>query len=118
MTVTPIIKNHRRNYGSAELAGESRPQVAERLIRETRTTLDRFGINWSPSKASRVVRVYMHHVQGNGYDFGDYIATQVAVAETQRKVIADELRKVVSYADPVGERAVNNVVRASAGIAS
>jgi len=118
MTVTPIINNHRRNHGSAETVGESRPQVAERLIRETRTTLDRFGINWSPSKASRLVRMYMHRVQGNGYDFGDYIATQVAVAETQRKVIADELRRVVSYSDPVGEQAVSNVLRASGGIAS
>jgi len=60
----------------------------------------------------------MHRVQGNGYDFGDYIATQVAVSEMQRQVIADELRKVVSYADPVGERAVSNVLRASGGIAS
>ena len=111
MTVTPIIKNHRRNYGSAEVARESRPQVAERLLRDTRTTLDRFGINWSPSKASRVVRVYMHRVQGNGYDFGDYIATQVAVSEMQRQVIADELRKVVSYADPTGEQATRNVLK-------
>ncbi len=118
MTGAPIFKNHRRNYGSAEVAGESRPQASERLIRECRTTLDQFGINWSPSKASRVVRLYMHRVQGNGYDFGNYIATQVAVSETQRKVIADELRRVVSYIDSTGEQAVRNVLRASGGIAS
>lgn len=53
----------------------------------------------------------MHRVQGNGYDFGDYIATQVAVSEMQRQVIADELRKVVSYADPTGETATRNVLK-------
>jgi len=112
MTAPKIIKNHRRNYGNAETAGESRPQVAEQLIREARTILDRAGHNWSPSKMSRIVRGYLHQ-RGNGDAFGDYIDTQIAM-EMQRRVVADELRRVVSYVDKTGETAVRNVMRSGA----
>ncbi len=107
-TTDALIKNHRRNYGNAELTGESRPQVAE-LIRDARTILDRAGINWSPSRVSRIVRAYLHQ-QGNGDAFDDYLATHVA-SEMQRRVVADELSRVTAYVDPTGERAVNHVLR-------
>jgi len=83
----------------------------DRLIAAAHAALANRGVQMSASKVRRMVQMYEHQAQRYGFDFGRCIATQVAVSETQRKVIADELRKVVSYADPVGERAVSNVLK-------
>ncbi len=111
MSPTNVIGTHRLIHGSAETGGESRPKSVERLTSETRAVLARFGVHWSGSKTSRVVRTYLYRVQGNGFAFADYVANQIVAGEHQRRVVADELRKVVSYADPVGEQAVNRVLR-------
>jgi len=111
MTPATVIGTHRRIHGSAEVRGESRPQSVERLTAETRAVLDRFGVRWSPSKTSRVVRAYVRQVRGNRPAFADYVAKQIELSEQQRRVVADELRKVTAYVDPTGESAVNNVVR-------
>ncbi len=102
---------HRRIGRSAETGGESRPQSVERLVAQTTAVLARFDVRWSRSKVSRAVRAYMHHVQGNGFAFADFFANQVVLSEYQRRLMADELRKVTAYVDPVGERAVRNVLR-------
>lgn len=73
--------------------------------------LDRFGVHWSASKTSRVVRAYVRTVQGNRSAFADYVADQLMETEHQRRVVADELRRVTAYVDPVGETAVNRVLR-------
>jgi len=106
-----VIGTHRRIHGSAETGGESRPQAVERLTAETRAVLDQFGVRWSPSKTSRVVRAYVHQVHGNRSAFADYVAEQVVLSEHQRRVVADELRKVTAYVDKTGEAAVNRVMR-------
>jgi len=111
MSPATVIGTHRRIHGSAETGGESRPQSVERLVAETRAVLDRFGVRWSPSKTSRVVRAYVHQVQGNRSAFADYVAEQVVLSEHQRRVVADELRKVTAYVDQTGETAVNRVIR-------
>jgi len=111
MSRTAVIGTHRRIDGSAETGGESRPNSVERLTAETRAVLDRFGVHWSGSKTSRVVRAYVRTVQGNRSAFADYVAKQIVVSEHQRRVVADELRKVTAYVDTTGESAVNNVVR-------
>jgi len=106
-----VIGTHRRIHGSAETGGESRPQSVERLAAETRAVLDRFGVRWSPSKTSRVVRAYVHQVQGNRSEFADYVAEQIVLSEHQRRVVADELRRVTAYVDKTGETAVRRVMR-------
>jgi len=111
MSPTTVIGTHRRIHGSADTGAESRPQSVERLAAETRAVLDRFGVRWSPSKTSRVVRAYVHQVQGNRSAFADYVAEQIVLSEHQRRVVADELRRVTAHFDPTGESAVNNVVR-------
>ncbi len=89
--------------------GERARLEPDRLIRETHAVFDRSGIPVSPGRVIKLVRTYVRHVQGTGLAFDDYIATQVA-SEMQRRVVADELRRVTAYVDPVGERAVNNVL--------
>ncbi len=111
MSPTTVIGTHRRIHRSAETEGESRPQSVQRLAAETRAVLDRFGVHWSASKTSRVVRAYVRTVQGNRFAFADYVANQIMETEHQRRVDADELRRVTAYVDPVGETAVNRVLR-------
>ncbi len=111
MSPATVIGTHRRIHRSAETGGESRPNSVERLTAETRAVLDRFGVHWSASKTSRAVRTYLYRVQGNGFAFADYVANQVVLSEHQRRVVADELRKVTAYVDKTGEQAVNRVLR-------
>jgi len=111
MSPAAVIGTHRRNHGSADTGGESRPQSVERLAAETRAVLDRFGVHWSGSKTSRVVRAYVRTVQGNGFAFADYVANQIVAGEHQRRVVADELRRVITYRDQTGETAVSRVLR-------
>ncbi len=92
--------------------GEQARLEPDRLIRETHAVFDRFGVPVSPGRVIKLVRTYVRHVQENGFvAFGDYIDTQVAMSEMQRRVVADELRKVTAYVDSTGERAVRNVLR-------
>jgi len=111
MSPATVIGTHRRIHRSAESGGKSRPESVERLAAETRAVLDRFGVHWSASKTSRAVRTYLYRVQGNGSPFADYLANQIVLSEHQRRVVADELRKVTAYADETGETAVNRVMR-------
>jgi isopentenyl diphosphate isomerase/L-lactate dehydrogenase-like FMN-dependent dehydrogenase len=74
------------------------------------TALSDCGVQMSYTKVRRMVQNYERRAQRYGFDFGRYLDTQVA-SEMQRRVVADELRKVTAYLDPTGERAVNRVLR-------
>ncbi len=82
----------------------------DRLIRETHAVFNRCGVSVSPGRVIKLVRTYVRRVQGDGVVFADYLA-QVAVGEHQRQLVAHELRRVTAYVDPVGEQAVNRVLR-------
>lgn len=86
---------------------------AEILIKAAHAVLDRAGVHMSPSRVSRTVRQYRHQVEPNGLPFLHYLATAFGLSERQRRgVLADpELARVIAYADPTGETAVNNVLR-------
>ena len=83
----------------------------DRLIAAAHAVLSDCGVQISWTKVRRMVQLYERQALRYGYDFGRFIAAQAEVSETQRKVVADELRKVTAYADPVGEAAVNRVLR-------
>lgn len=84
---------------------------AEGLIRATRQVLDAFGIDMSQSKVSRLVRRYRSTVAPKGFPFADYVVNGLVITAAKRAVVADELRRAISYADPTGETAVRNVAR-------
>lgn len=107
MTDTAI--SNRLQHGGRD-GDQARPEKAA-LIRETHAVFARFGVRVSHDRVIKLVQVYIRLVRPNGYSFADYIATQVAMTEVQRQLVADELRKVVSYADPTGETAAGNVDR-------
>jgi len=80
------------------------------LIAAAHTEVANRGVQMSWSKVRRMVQMYERQAQRYGYDFGRYLDTQIAM-EMQRRVVADELVKVTAYRDPVGEAAVNRVLR-------
>jgi len=82
----------------------------DRLIAAAHTEVANRGVQMSWSKVRRMVQMYERQAQRYGYDFGRYLDTQIAM-EMQRRVVADELVKVTAYRDPVGEAAVNRVLR-------
>ncbi len=86
----------------------------DRLIAAAHAALANRGVQMSASKVRRMVQMYEHQAQRYGYDFSDYIDTQVALSEVQRRVVADELGRGVSYVDKTGETAVRNVMRSGA----
>lgn len=106
---TTELPSNRRNH---DRRGEESPRPStSTLTNDVAATFARFGIPVSPSRISRMVRTYIASAQGNGYDFGDYVANKVVLTEARRRVVSDELRRVVSYSDPTGETAVRNVGR-------
>lgn len=68
----------------------------------------------SPSKVSRLVRTFKDRVEGNGFAFEAFLANSVQLTAAQRRqaLAHPDIAKVISYADPVGEQAVRNVLRA------
>jgi hypothetical protein len=89
---------------------------AEALIKHAQKLLCSSGIEMSPSKVSRLVREFRHRVEIEGFSFGAFLLNTVQMtAEQRRRALANpEIARVISYADPTGERAVNNVLRDSA----
>ncbi len=83
----------------------------DRLITAAHAVLSNCGVELSFTKVRRMVQNYERRAQRYGLDFGKFIANQVVMSEHQRRVVADELRRVTAYVDPVGETAVNRVLR-------
>ena len=93
---------------SAEATGQT-----ERLIRIAWTVLKNTGYPMGGSKVRRLVRTFEARVAGNGWSFFDYFANSIQLdAEHRRQLLnRPEVRRVISYADPTGETAVNRVMR-------
>jgi len=83
----------------------------DRLITAAHAVLSNCGVELSSTKVRRMVQNYERRAQRYGFEFGKFIANQVVMSEHQRRVVADELRRVTAYVDPVGETAVNRVLR-------
>lgn len=103
--------NDRRNP-NAEARGQGRPRSVEQLTCETGEALARFGVSWSRSKVSRVVRTYVHQLAPNGFPFDRYVLNLVTVHVQRRAELAATLNALrPGYADPTGETAARNVDR-------
>jgi len=91
------------------------PTTPETLAREAYSVLSKCGIAASRSKVSRIVRDYMRHVAGNGYPFGTFLMNTLQLSAERRAALTNhpDWARVISYADPTGETAVNNLRGAS-----
>lgn len=67
----------------------------------------------SHSKVVRIVRRFEDSHDGHGLSFFYYLAAMVRLdAEQQRQMLLNpDVARVIAYADPTGETAVNRVMR-------
>lgn len=74
--------------------------------------LDETGIVMSPSKVSRLIARF-DHAAGRGRTFHEFLTREAHLPPSAvRKLLAHpEWHRVIAYADPTGESAVNNVMR-------
>ena len=93
---------------------EAQGQTAK-LIIAAQNILGACGYPMGPSRVSKLVRRFQHRVEGNGFAFFDFIANAIRLSEAQRRrALADpDIARIISYLDPTGETAVNNVLRKS-----
>lgn len=96
-----------------QTSGERRAPSTEGLTRIAHSVLDHFGYEMTRSHISRLVRRYQATVVG--WSFFDYFANAIALDSEQRRraLLNPEIARAISYADPTGETAVRNVMRAA-----
>lgn len=90
-----------------------RPAVVERrdqLTGQVCAVLSRWDCHASPSKVARVVHKIARQI-ADPWFLADRIAAEFVRQERQRRIVADELRRVVPWADITGETAVRNVMK-------
>lgn len=111
VTATAVTDNRRNT------SAEATSQTTEDLIRHAYAILDACGRTMPRGKVSRIVRKYQHTVERNGWVFWDYFANAMLLTNTERQrfVTDPAIERVISYLDPTGERAVNNVMRQRRG---
>lgn len=97
---------------SAEVKGQT-----QQAVNAAHAILDSCGLEMSPSKVSRLVRQFEARVERNGWSFFDFFtnAIQLSVDDRRRALSNPDVLRVIAYADPTGETAVNNVMRGSHG---
>jgi len=86
----------------------------ERLLTAARVILDNCGVEMGHSRLSRTVRRFVRDVAPYGWSFFDFIATEVALDVDRRTALLNnpDVQRVIAYADPTGETAVHNVLKA------
>ena len=97
MTLTAVISI------PAQHEGRETTQTPESLIREAHSLLDARGITAGNTKVTRAVRGYLGRVSGSVTPFEEWILSALHA----------DWARVISYRDPTGETAVNNLRGAS-----
>jgi hypothetical protein len=81
----------------------------ELVTRAAHKALSVSGIEIGPSKVARIVRRFAKTLARSRLTFHEFLAD---AANRRRLLLRDpDLARVVAYLDPVGETAVNNVLR-------
>lgn len=85
----------------------------EALKAAASTVLWNCGIAYGPNKINRLAVTFASRVERNGFAFFDFLANAVQLdADQRRRALANpDIARAISYADPTGETAVNNVIR-------
>lgn len=93
--------------------GTTSPSKSE-LIGAARVILDGCGIEFSQNKIVRLVLQFHDRApNASGHAFFLYLtnAVQMSAEQQQRALLNPDIARVIAYADPTGEAAVNNVMR-------
>jgi hypothetical protein len=101
-----------RSTGGSTSAEPTR-QTTDQWVNLAHMILQNAGVHMGGSKVSRLVRQFEHTVARNGWSFLDYIGNAIQLTAQQRVDAMNnpDIARVISYADPTGETAVNNITR-------
>lgn len=94
--------------------GTTSPTSSSELIGLTRLILDNCGIAFGQNKIVRLVRRFKERApHAGGHVYFQYLANAVNLSVEQRhRALADPgIARAITYSDPTGETAVNNVMR-------
>lgn len=88
-------------------------QQMELMTRAAHTALSECGVVVGPSKVARLIRRFGHALSRNGVTFHEFLGREVALTAEQRHRLLGhpEWARVIAYADPTGETAVNRAMR-------
>lgn len=92
--------------------GTTSPSKVE-MVKAARLILDNCGVPMSQNKLMRLVLRFIDRApNGSGHAFFLYLTSAVQMSEKQKRaaLLNPDIARVVSYADPTGEQAVNNVM--------
>lgn len=95
------------------MGGTTSP-LQNQMVKAARLILDNCGIEFSANKLSRTVRRFIDWSPTAGGDaFFPYLANEVQMSEAQKRTALTnpDVARAISYCDPTGEAAVNNVMR-------
>jgi hypothetical protein len=95
------------------MGGSTSPSTNQ-LTNAARLILDNCDVRFSQNRITRLVlRFKQRAPHANGHIFFQYLANAVQLtAEQQRAALSNpDIARVIAYADPTGETAVNNVIR-------
>ena len=95
------------------MGGTTSPSITQ-LVSAGRLILDNCGIDFSTNKLSRLVRNFVDRApNGSGSMFFQYLTSAVQMSEADKRAALcnPDVARAISYADPTGETAVNNVLR-------
>ena len=87
----------------------------EAMSRAAHGALDSSGVSIGPAKIARLVRRFSKEMARNGATFHEFLSGHIRLTTEQRYRLLrnPEWSRVIAYADPTGESAVNNVMRGS-----
>jgi hypothetical protein len=84
------------------------------MVNAARLVLDNCALAMSTNKISRLVRRFINWAPaGDGQLFFQFLANEVQMSEAQKRAAMSnpDIARAISYCDPTGETAVNNVLR-------
>lgn len=98
---------------SGGITGAEAKGQTERLIRVAQMLLIESGYPMGARRVNRLARDFESRVAGNGWSFFDYFANRIQLdAQKRRELLSrPDIARVIAYADPTGETAVNNVMK-------
>jgi hypothetical protein len=94
--------------------GGSATPTKNHLIAAARLILDNCGIPFSNSRIYRLVIGFLSKwPNASGFLFFQHLASVVQMSEAQKRAAMSnpDIARAISYCDPTGETAVNNVLR-------
>lgn len=109
VTAPAAARPHKTSGGSRSAEAKSQ---TERRVRAAHMAMMHCNVEMSNAKTRRLVRRFEREVNRNGWTFHEFLFNAANLTLDQRRSVMCHrtLARLLSYCDPTGERAVNNVL--------